>query len=637
MKKLLLKAMILLCSFTPWFTACSDDYDDSMIRQEITDIKTQLEQLNKEVNQLHTIVQALQDHKAIIDVKETEEGHVITFSDNKSILIANGTNGKDGSKVGVDLFEGTYYWTLDGTWLTDKNGNKLPVSGKEGTTPQIAIDAQGYWTVDGERIKTSDGKDVKAEQMISSVVKGENDVTFELTDGSTIVLPLSNTYLRFKEASYTLKFNRPNKIPFECSADLKNFSLIEAPEFCIVKFSAESKQVQLYLKDEAYGNGELCIRAVDPNGYVYMAIASINIPGKGMADPNGLYILNEGSMTTENGSLIYIDPKGNLKENIYRAANGTSLGNVAQDMYIHAGEIYIISQNGTKNPEGSVFTNDGMLIVADANTMKRNASYDKEISNTLDWPSHIAVLDKENVFIRDNKGVYIFNRTTKALQYIEGTKGAAKRPMAVADSKVFVEGPGKIYVLQKGATSVSKSIDLPRLSGIVKAPDGHIYASTAASSREGIPASIIKINAKTYDIIQKNEIKEKDFTLAGTFAASANFTVKADPNGDKIYYSGVGTKIWRHNFKTGESKMVVDVNVAHPGYTQTYNTVAVHPITGKVYLNRLKGFSLQYLINSICVFNDNGESLTLEKTYDNYTRFPAGIFFPSQFDEIPLQ
>ncbi len=631
----LLKVMILLCGFTLWFTACSDDYDDTMIKKEITDIKTQLEKLNKEVNQLHTIVQALQENKVIIDVKETEEGHVITFSDNKSILIANGKNGNDGSKVGVDLFEGSYYWTLDGTWLTDKEGNKLPVSGKEGSTPQIAVDAQGYWTVNGERIKTPEGKDVKAEQLISSVVKGENDVTFELTDGSTIILPLRSTYLRFKEEVYTLKFNRPNKIAFESSDDLKNFSLIEVPEFCIVQFSAESKQVQLYLKDEAYGNGELCIRAVDPNGYVYMAIASINVPGKGMADPNGLYILNEGSMTTENGSLIYIDPKGNLKENVYRAANGSSLGNVAQDMYIYDGEIYIISQNGSINPEGSVFKNDGMLIVADANTMKRKASYEKEISNVLNWPTHIAVLDKENIFIRDNKGVYVFNRTTNALQYIEGTKGAAKRPMAIADGKVFVEGPGKIYVLQKGATSISRSIDIPKLSGIAKAPDGHIYAS--ASGNSNTSASIIKINARTYDIIKKNDIKEKDFTLAGTFAASANFSVKADPDGDKIYYSGIGTKIWRHNFKTGESKMMVDANVALPGYTQTYNTVAVHPITGKVYLNRLKGFSLQYLINRICVFKEEGDSLTLERTYDDYTRFPAGIFFPSQFDEIPLK
>lgn len=631
----LTKLMILLCSFTLWFSACSDDYDDSLIKKEITVIKSQLESLNNEVRQLNTIVKALQEKKVITDVKETDAGYVITFSDNKSILIKHGENGENGSKVGVDLFEGVYYWTLDGTWLTDKDGNKLPVSGQEGTTPQIAIDEQGYWTVNGERVKTPDGKDVKAEQIISSVVKGDNEVTFELTDGSTIVLPLKNTYIRFEQDSYTLRFNRPNKIKFECSDDLKNFSLIEVPEFCISLFSSESKQVQLYLKDDAYGNGELCIRATDANGYVYMAIASVNVPGSNLADPKGLYILNEGSMTTENGSLIYIDPKGNIKDYVYRAANGSSIGNVAQDMYIHDGEVYIISQNGTINPEGSVFKNDGMLIIADSKTMKRNASYEKELSTTLSWPTHIAVLDKENVFIRDNKGVYVFNRTANTLQYIEGSQGAAKRPMAVADGKVFVESSGKILVLQKGSTTILKTISMSGLSGIVKAPDGHIYASTAASG--DTPASIVKINAKTYEIIKKNEITEKDFTLKGTFAASANFSVKADPDGDKIYYSGIGTKIWRHNFKTGESKMLVDVNVVQPGFTQTYNTVAVHPITGKVYLNRLKGFSLQYLINRICIFNDEGDSLTLERTYDDYTRFPAGIFFPSQFDEIPLQ
>ncbi len=627
MKKLL-TLLILLCSFNLWFTACSDNYDDTMIRQEITDIKTQLENLKKEMGQLNTIVQALQENKVVTDVKELEEGgYVITFSDNTSINIANGEKGKDGSKVGVELFEGTYYWTLDGEWLTDKEGNKLMVSGK---TPQLTLDAQGYWMVNGERIKNTEGKDVKGEQLFASVVKGEDNVTFELTDGSTIVLPLRNTFLRFKEESYTLKLNRPNKISFECSDDLKNFSLIEAPEFCIVKFSAEAKQVQLYLKDGAFGNAELCIRAVDANGYVYMAIASVNVPGKGMNAPEGLYILNEGSMTTENGSLIYIDPKGNLKDNIYRAANGSSLGNVAQDMYIYDGEMYIISQNGTINPEGSVFKNDGMLVVADASTMKRRASYEQELSSVLDWPTHIAVLDKENVFIRDNKGVYLFNRTNNELKFIEGTQRAAKRPMTVADGKVFVEGPSKIYVLQKGSTTVLKTIDMPKLSGIVKAPDGHIYVSTS-----GNPSSIIKMNARTYETIQKNDITE--FSVAGTFAAAATFTVKPDSvGGDKIYYSGIGTKIWRHNFKTKETKMVVDADAALPGFTQTYNTVAVHPTTGKVYLNRLKGFSLQYLINRICVFEDKGDVLTLERTYDDYTRFPAGIFFPSQFDEIPL-
>ena len=59
----LTKLMILLCSFTLWFSAGSDDYDDSLIKKEITVIKSQLESLNNEVRQLNTIVKALQEKK----------------------------------------------------------------------------------------------------------------------------------------------------------------------------------------------------------------------------------------------------------------------------------------------------------------------------------------------------------------------------------------------------------------------------------------------------------------------------------------------------------------------------------------------------------------------------------------------
>lgn len=49
-------------------------------------------------------------------------------------------------------------------------------------------------------------------------------------------------------------------------------------------------------------------------------------------DPNGTFVLNEGNMTTENGSLTWISPEGYVIDDAYKAVNGTELGNVAQDM-----------------------------------------------------------------------------------------------------------------------------------------------------------------------------------------------------------------------------------------------------------------------------------------------------------------
>ena len=49
-------------------------------------------------------------------------------------------------------------------------------------------------------------------------------------------------------------------------------------------------------------------------------------------------VLNEGNMTTENGSLDYITPEGYYVNDAYKRVNGTELGNVAQDMCFYDGK-----------------------------------------------------------------------------------------------------------------------------------------------------------------------------------------------------------------------------------------------------------------------------------------------------------
>lgn len=88
-------------------------------------------------------------------------------------------------------------------------------------------------------------------------------------------------------------------------------------------------------------------------------------------DPNGTFVLNEGNMTTENGSLTWISPEGYVIDDAYKTVNGTELGNVAQDMAFCDGMIYVISQNGEGNAVGATFENDGMLVVMDAKTLKK--------------------------------------------------------------------------------------------------------------------------------------------------------------------------------------------------------------------------------------------------------------------------
>lgn len=136
-------------------------YDDeelwnrvNSLEERIESLESQLTSMNKDISSISTVVNALQNNLSVTSIEETENGYTITFSDDQKITIKNGTDGEDGSDapiIGVDLFEGKYYWTqtIDGTktWLTDAKGNKFPVAGESGVTPRLKVSATGHWMV----------------------------------------------------------------------------------------------------------------------------------------------------------------------------------------------------------------------------------------------------------------------------------------------------------------------------------------------------------------------------------------------------------------------------------------------------------------------------------------------------------
>lgn len=353
------------------------------------------------------------------------------------------------------------------------------------------------------------------------------------------------------------------------------------------------------------------------NGKTASAQTSITVYGK---YKYGTFILNEGNMTTENGSLTFISPQGIVTDSVYFKVNGTELGNVTEDLYIHHNKMYIISQNGRKNPAGSAFTSDGLLVVANAETLKKEAAYNEELSK-LSWPTHVAVLNEENVILRDNSGLYNFNTVTKSLTFIKGSKSAAKRTMAVSNNKVFAAAGTKVYVVEPGKDTLTYVLDMKAsVSGVVKGSDGNIWVSTTGS-----PSKISKISVADYSLIKANDI-----TL-GSVSAGPGATPGITAKGDTLYFSGAGTKIYRHVFSTGVTEFMVDAKTMVENANIVYNTIAVHPVTGEVYLNTIKAFGLDYLNNNISVFNFTKEA-ALSANYKNYTNFPAGIFFTYSFN-----
>ena len=267
MKKILFFALALLA-----VVACSK-FDDSAIWKEldkhedrIVKLEALCNQMNTNITSLQTIIIALQSNDYVVNIAPIMEGnkeigYTITFAKSGSITIYHGKDGKDGAngaegkdgqngtdgidgkdgytpKIGVKQHtDGRYYWTLDGTWLLDDNGNMIPATGedgkdgtngsdgkdgedgedgtngtngKDGITPLLKIE-DGYWFLSYDNGATwqklgkatgnngldgvpgadgADGED--GDSIIDSITQDDENVYFNLSDGTLITLPKRN-------------------------------------------------------------------------------------------------------------------------------------------------------------------------------------------------------------------------------------------------------------------------------------------------------------------------------------------------------------------------------------------------------------------------------------------------------------
>lgn len=147
------KILILLISLLPiiTFTAC-DDKDD--IRKDIDDLNARLDALTDDLENLNTSIKSFQDAMKglvlITGYSMDEKGnYTLSMSDGTSLVIYSGQPAGDIPTFGINE-AGNWTYTLNGITkeLKDGQGNPCPAvpeDGKDGKTPTISIDSEGYW------------------------------------------------------------------------------------------------------------------------------------------------------------------------------------------------------------------------------------------------------------------------------------------------------------------------------------------------------------------------------------------------------------------------------------------------------------------------------------------------------------
>ena len=242
MKRLLALIAVIMAVVV---TSCT--YDDTQIWDRLDDHEdriSKLEELCREMNSnieaMQTIVSALQTNDYITSVTPITKdgdtvGYTITFTKSSPITIYNGEDGKDGTNgadgyapvIGVKKDStGVYYWTIDGEWLLDADGNKIKAvgvdgangtdgtdgadgadgkdgadgaNGADGVTPTLKIE-NGNWYVSYDNGATwvelgkaagEDGANGEDGDSFFQSVDTSNDdyVLFTLADGTQIKIP----------------------------------------------------------------------------------------------------------------------------------------------------------------------------------------------------------------------------------------------------------------------------------------------------------------------------------------------------------------------------------------------------------------------------------------------------------------
>lgn len=382
-------------------------------------------------------------------------------------------------------------------------------------------------------------------------------------------------------------------------------------------------------------------------------------------DPKGTFVLNEGNMTTENGSLSYITPEGYIVDDAYKLVNGTELGNVTQDLCIHDGKIYIISQNGDRNPVGSEFQNDGMLVIADAKTLKKVDAFKKEELKGLTWPSHIMVLDEEHVYIRDNgvaQGdngsgkIWRLNTRDRSLTEVQHTTGVPKSPLYERNGKIYTYNHENkfgflnyFYILEIAAGTDEATVysvstgDYVPVNILPAQKENTFWTLIKKDDKEEVAykltqASLREVN-KTVSILYPSSV------LEDTPNSGSSGVMLVSPSDDTFYYTSA-TYLIKGSYaekSAGDAsgiqievstEAVADLSELDSNARIVYNGMGIHPETGHLYINTIKGMGGSYTTNTIWEFDPAQGFTTPANQWNNYTNFPAGFFFPASANRL---
>ena len=321
----------------------------------------------------------------------------------------------------------------------------------------------------------------------------------------------------------------------------------------------------------------------------------------------GVFLLNEGSMNTETGSLTYLNAKHKvIVDNAFYRVNGKRLGNVCQDMAFANDKIYIISQNGKAHG------GEGMLVIAEAKSLKFLSEYTDEKLVALN-PSHIAVVG-DKIYLRTDKGIYVGGEQG-GFKFIPETLQASKLNMKTVGDLVFaLTQDNKVLMIQGDRVVASLALAQGKVSGLALSNNGSLFMSYTNPNR------IAKLSQDPKEFKILEEQNEETANLAQKETSSSRIFAY----GNMLYIPN-DRVIYVHDFSSKQTSKWSDVNSEEysTALNQYYNSLGLDD-KGNVYYAALEGWGAQYKNNLTLIMDATKKTTILEKMGVN--AFPAGFY-----------
>lgn len=127
-------------------SSCNDKYGDDLrsLGKRVEVLEDSLPEMNRMIQTLQTILYTIDTDGFITDVIQNPNGtYTIRFNNGKVVTLRDGQDGQDGHDGSADNFDisvakgedGVWYWTLNGQWIIDDDGNRMragAIDGKDG-------------------------------------------------------------------------------------------------------------------------------------------------------------------------------------------------------------------------------------------------------------------------------------------------------------------------------------------------------------------------------------------------------------------------------------------------------------------------------------------------------------------------